>query len=83
MEATADIQTQWKELGHAMGISDSILNEISSNESNGELRYLYEMMRFWVINMGATWGGLIGAMRSYYVDQNKLADDLEMKISGQ
>ena len=82
MEATADIQTQWKELGQAMGISDSILTEISSNESNGELRYLYEMMRFWVINMGATWEGLIGAMRSYYIDQNKLADDLEKKISG-
>ena len=82
MEATADIQTQWREMGEALGVSTTVLDEISSLIPCDELRCLYEMLRHWILDIGATWGGLVGAMRSSYVKQIDLAKDLEEKHHG-
>ncbi len=77
MEATADIQMQWREMGVALGISTTVLDEISSLMPFDELRCLYEMLHHWVLDIGATWGGLVGAMRSSNVKQIQMASDLE------
>ncbi len=75
MEATADLQMQWREMGVALGLSTTVLDEISSFD---ELRCLYELLRHWIIDIGATWGGLVGAMRSSNVMQIEKAADLEL-----
>ncbi len=80
MKATADIQTQWRKMGEALGISTTELDVISSLESFDELRCLYELLRHWVICIGSTWGGLVGAMRNSNVKQIKIAKDLEDKL---
>ncbi len=79
MEATADIQMQWREMGVALGISTTVLDDISSLKPFDELRCLYEMLHHWVLDIGATWGGLVGAMRSSNVKQKDIAKHLELK----
>ena len=71
------IQAQWNQLGEAFGIKSSILEEISSDQSLTELRLLYELLRYWILEVGGSWGSLVGALKSSYVGQMDLAAELE------
>ena len=82
MLATVSVQTQWKQLGEALGVSSAVLESISSDESLTELRCLYEVLRYWVSEVGGSWGGLIGALRSSYIEQEKLASEHEKRYLG-
>ena len=61
------VQAQWNQLGKAFGIKSSILEEMSSVQSLTELRLLYELLRYWILEDGGSWGSLVGALKSSYV----------------
>ena len=61
MAATVSIQTQWQELGEKLGIDYSTLEMISNDQSLTQLRFLYEMLRFWVLQIGGSWKSLTEA----------------------
>ena len=83
MEATVILQEQWKELGEALGMSRSELDMVSSrvdSELQTELRYLYEVLQYWILEVGGTWNGLVGALRS--ISQHQLANEVEKRHAG-
>ena len=52
---------QWQELGEKLGIDYSTLEMISNDQSLTQLRFLYEMLRFWVLQIGGSWENLVEA----------------------
>ena len=82
MVETVTIQAQWNQLGEAFGIKLSILEKMSSDQSLTELRLLYELLRYWILEVGGSWGSLVGALKSSYVQQKDLAAKLEDKYLG-
>ena len=82
MLATADVHSQWRELGDALGVPDVILDKIPANESHTTFRYMYEMFEYWVVEIGGSWESLAGALRNPNVEQDELAIELEKKHQG-
>ena len=83
LEATVILQEQWKELGEALGMSRSELDTVSSrvdSELQTKLRYLYEVLQYWVLEVGGTLNGLVGALRS--ISQHQLANEVERRHAG-
>ena len=42
-------------------------------------RCLYEMLRFWIRRIGASWEDLIDALKSSSIDQPALVDQIRIK----
>ena len=82
MVETATVQAQWSQLGEAFGIKSSILEKMPFDQSLTELRLLYELLRYWILEVGGSWGSLVGALKSSYVGQMDLAAKLEDKYLG-
>lgn len=60
---------------------ETLVTELS-NDSHSTLRHLYEMFRYWVEDLGGSWGNLIGALKNPNVDQDELADFIENELQG-
>ena len=82
LSVTAVIHHQWKELGLALGIPMETLETELSNDSHTTLRHLYEMLRYWVEDLGGSWGNLIGALKNPNVDQDDVVKDIEKELQG-
>ena len=95
MSATVSIQTQWQELGEELGIDYSTLEMIFIDQSLTQLRFLYEMLRFWVLQIGGSWENLVeaagmfgiyiqGVYNTHFKHQHNVSKSLEfLNITGE
>lgn len=79
--AVVSIQTQWKELGIALGIYEDELKKIDTQEF-GTSRSLYEVLKQWIECTFGSWEKLVKAVSSEKVDQKELAKIIEKKHIG-
>ena len=78
LKETAYIQLQWKELGTVLGVSQSVLEEIATEHSALSItRCHYEVMRYWIVEIGASWEALVSALQSSEIKQDTLAEEIE------
>ena len=76
LEATAEVQRQWEELGIALGLDRTKLTEISQTHHSILQRH-YHLMRFWITDVGASWGALVRALKSEVLNEEELAKKIE------
>ena len=80
MIETAYIQLQWKELGTVLGVPQSVLEEIARKHSTSSItRCHYEVMRYWIVEIGASWEALASALQSSEIKQETFADTIRQK----
>ena len=76
LEATAEVQRQWEELGIALGLDRTKLTEISQTHHSILQRH-YHLMRLWITDVGASWGALVHALKSEVLNEKELAKKIE------
>ena len=76
LEATAEVKIQWKQLGLALDLDRTKLEEISEIYPS-ILQSHYHLMRYWITDIGASWGALVRALRKEVLNQKTLADKIE------
>ncbi len=76
MLETANVQGQWEEIGQVLKVPHNELKSITDNISSSVTRCHYEMLRYWIKNIGGSWKGLADALRNQEVKQEKLADQI-------
>ena len=76
LEATAVVQRQWEELGIALGVDRTKLNEISQIYPSILQRH-YHSMRFWITDIGASWRSLVCALQCELLNEEILAKKIE------
>ena len=80
LKETAYIQLQWKELGTVLGVPQSVLDKIATEHSALSItRCHYEVMRYWIVEIGASWEALVSALQSSEIKQDILAEKIEDK----
>ena len=77
LEATAEVQRQWEELGIALGLDRTKLAEISQTHPSILQRH-YHLMRFWITDVGASWVALVHALKSEVLKEEELAKKIEI-----
>ena len=80
LEATAEVQRQWEELGIALGFDRTKLAEISQTHPSILQRH-YHLMRFWITDVGASWAALVRALKSEVLNEKELAKKIEIGMS--
>ena len=78
LKETAYIQLQWKEMGTVLGIPQSVMDKIATEHSALSItRCHYEVMRYWIVEIGASWEALVSALQSSDIEQKPLAEEIE------
>lgn len=72
LTVVADMQPQWEELGFSLGLSEEELKRIAESHSS-VCRYLYEVLRCWIVRIGGSWERLVIALKSDTVRRNDIA----------
>ena len=81
LEATADVQELWEELGLVLGLDRAVLSAISRDHP-AILHRHYEIMKHWIKNGEASWEKLVDALRSPLLNEIQVSKDIVEKYLG-
>ena len=80
LEDTFDAQTKWRFIGLCLGLTNSMLSAIKSNNPSSEEQYT-EMLSRWINGGRATVKRLIDALEAKTVQMNGIAERLQEKYA--
>ena len=80
LEDTFDAQTKWRFIGLHLGLTNSMLSAIKSNNPSFEEQYT-EMLSRWISGGSATVKRLIEALEANTVKMNGIAERLQEKYA--
>ena len=80
LEDTFDAQTKWRFIGLQLGLTNSMLSAIKSNNPSSEEQYT-EMLSRWINGGTATVKRLIEALGAKTVQMNGIAERLQEKYA--
>ncbi len=77
-----EVTRQWADLGIALGLPSSKIDEIEANNPNDVKKCLRKVIDAWLKSKtNLTWQILCEALRSDLVDCNSIAQQIEEKVS--